>query len=169
MPHKHRIYATAADMDMAKMCEYPPSQHALPHCKYVLHCCDSFPWNYLPYQEWDRHHSIISTSIRVHIYNLIAHCTVHGRINIEQAQSRITIGTREREWGLNVRLNWVLHSVKILKVLQKHESGIHGSTMTMHNMITLKSFGHASGFSIQIYNDTTQYENTRNILDTYLR
>ena len=31
MPHGRHIYATSDDMDMATICAYPPSQHALPH------------------------------------------------------------------------------------------------------------------------------------------
>ena len=35
MPHGRHIYATEADMSMATMCEYPPSQHASQHWKSV--------------------------------------------------------------------------------------------------------------------------------------
>ena len=56
-----------------------------------------------------------------------------------------------------------------VKGVQTHDSVMHGSTMTLHNMITLKAFGHALGFSIRFYDDATQYENTRNVLNTYLR
>ena len=50
MPHGRHIYATASDMSMAAMSSYTPSQHALPHWKYVLHCCANFPCIDLPYQ-----------------------------------------------------------------------------------------------------------------------
>ena len=50
MPHGRHIYATAADMDMATICAYPPSQHALPYWKCVLCCCYNFPLIDLLYQ-----------------------------------------------------------------------------------------------------------------------
>ena len=56
-----------------------------------------------------------------------------------------------------------------VKGVRAHESVMHDSTMTLNNMRTLKAFRHASGFSIRFYNDATQYENARNVLDTYLR
>ena len=56
-----------------------------------------------------------------------------------------------------------------VKGVRTHESLIHGSTMMMHNMITLKAFRHASVFSILFYDDATQYKNARNVLDTYIR
>ena len=43
MTHGRHIYATESDMDMAKMCAYPPPQHAFPHCKCVLCWCYNFP------------------------------------------------------------------------------------------------------------------------------
>ena len=43
LPHGHHIYQTASDMSMATMCAYHPSQHALPHWKCVLPCCENFP------------------------------------------------------------------------------------------------------------------------------
>ena len=36
MPHGRHIYAKASYMEKAKMCEYPQSDHALPHCKCVF-------------------------------------------------------------------------------------------------------------------------------------
>ena len=56
-----------------------------------------------------------------------------------------------------------------IKGVQKHDSLMYSSTMTLHNTRTIKAFGHASGFSIRFYNDATQYKNTRNVLDTYIR
>ena len=78
MTHECHIYAIAADMAALKMCAYPPSKHALPHWKCVLHCCDNFPHIDLQDQESDRHNSNASTSISFHIYHLIALCTLHG-------------------------------------------------------------------------------------------
>ena len=40
MPHGHHIYLKAYDMEKATMYTYPRSDHALPHCKCVLWCCD---------------------------------------------------------------------------------------------------------------------------------
>ena len=40
VPHGRHIYATASDMEKATMCKYPQSDHALPHWKFVLRCCD---------------------------------------------------------------------------------------------------------------------------------
>ena len=43
IPHGSHIYATASDMENATMCTYPQSEHALPHWKYVLRCCNDCP------------------------------------------------------------------------------------------------------------------------------
>ena len=80
MPHWRHIYATAADITMAKTCSYPPSQHALPHCKCVLRWCYNYPRIYLPDQESDSRRSNESSWIHFHIYHWIAWCTVHGRL-----------------------------------------------------------------------------------------
>ena len=64
---------------MATMWEYPPSQHELPHCKYLLCFCFNFPRIGLPVQELDRPHSNTSPAVRLHVSRLIAHCAVHGR------------------------------------------------------------------------------------------
>ena len=50
MPHRRHIYKTASDMAMAKFCAYPPSQHALPHWKYVFRFFSNCPRIDLPYQ-----------------------------------------------------------------------------------------------------------------------
>ena len=39
MPHGRHIYANASDIEKAKMCAYPQSDHALPHWKRVFQCC----------------------------------------------------------------------------------------------------------------------------------
>ena len=61
MTHGNHIYATASDTTMAKICAYPPYQHALTSCKCVLHCCTNFLCIDLPGQDSDRHHSNIYT------------------------------------------------------------------------------------------------------------
>ena len=38
MPHVRHIYAKSSDMAQAKMCAYPESDNALPHCKCVFRC-----------------------------------------------------------------------------------------------------------------------------------
>ena len=50
MPHGNHIYAKASDMENATMCTYPQSEHALPHCKCVLQCCDDCPCINIPDQ-----------------------------------------------------------------------------------------------------------------------
>ena len=79
IPHGCHIYATESDMAMTTICAYPPSQHALPHWKYVLRCFYNITSICLPDQESDKHYSNISSSIRFHIYDLITQCTVNGR------------------------------------------------------------------------------------------
>ena len=51
MPHGRHIYAKSSDMANAKMCTYPQSDYALPHCKCVLRCCDDCPCINIPNQE----------------------------------------------------------------------------------------------------------------------
>ena len=84
MPHGRHIYATASDMDMAKICAYPPSQHAFPHGKCVLRCCYNCLCIDIPDKESDMHHSKTSPSISFHIYHLIARCAVHVRHPIDE-------------------------------------------------------------------------------------
>ena len=76
MPHGRHIYAKAYDTTKATMGAYPHSDHALPHWKCVLRCCDQCPSINVPDQEtYDKHPKPIP-SIRFHIYNLIARCTI---------------------------------------------------------------------------------------------
>ena len=68
MPHRHHIYAKALDMEKATVCKYPQSDHALPHCKFVLQCCDECPYINIPDQETDKnmkkqHHQSVFTFI----------------------------------------------------------------------------------------------------------
>ena len=77
IPHERHIYATAADFSIAKIYACPPSQHAFPHFKCVLHFCYNFPRIDIPDQESDRHHSNASPPIRFRIYHLIAGFKVH--------------------------------------------------------------------------------------------
>ena len=80
IPHGRNIYAKEYDMANATMCADPHSDRALPHWKCVLRCCVKCPSINLPDQETDDHYSNTSPSIRFHIYHIVAHCTTHGRI-----------------------------------------------------------------------------------------
>ena len=51
MTHGLHRYQTAPDMDMAKMCAYPQSHHALTHWKCLLCSCANNPRIDLPSQE----------------------------------------------------------------------------------------------------------------------
>ena len=62
------------------MCEYPQSDHTLPHWKGVMRCCAKYPSITLPDQETDDQYSDTSPSIRFHIYHIIARCTKNRRI-----------------------------------------------------------------------------------------
>ena len=57
MPHGRHIYAKSYDMEKAKMCTYPQSDHALPHWKFVLRLSAKFPCINLPDQETDNQYS----------------------------------------------------------------------------------------------------------------
>ena len=48
MTHGRHNYAKAYDMAKATIFAYSQSDHALPHWKFVLQCCDKFPSNNLP-------------------------------------------------------------------------------------------------------------------------
>ena len=84
IPHGRHLYATAAAMVMAKMCENPPYQHSFTHWKCLFCCCYNLPRIDIPYQESDRHHSNASPSIHFYIYHLIARCNVHGRRPLDE-------------------------------------------------------------------------------------
>ena len=84
MPHGRHIYVTEYDMDMATTCAYPPPQHSLPHCKYVLSCCINLPCIHLPGQESDMHHSNTSPSMIFKIYPLTSRCTLNVRLQLDK-------------------------------------------------------------------------------------
>ena len=67
-------------MANAKMFTYPHSDHALPHWKCVLQCCDECTCINLTDQETNKQHKETTTSIRFHIYHIIARCTAYVRI-----------------------------------------------------------------------------------------
>ena len=67
MPHGHRIYTKAFDMEKATMCAYSQSDHALPNWKCVFPCCAQCPSINIPDQETDDKNPYPSPSINVHI------------------------------------------------------------------------------------------------------
>ena len=78
MPHRRHIYANASDMENATMCTYPQSDHALPHCKCVLWCCDDYTYINITDQKTTKNHDETTPSIRFHIYHIVGRCTAHG-------------------------------------------------------------------------------------------
>ena len=82
MPHGRHIYAKAYDMSKSTMCALSQSDHALPHWKCVLRCCDKCPSINLPDQEIDYQYPDTSPSIRFHVYHIIARCKKHGRLSL---------------------------------------------------------------------------------------
>ena len=76
MPHGRHIYSKAKSI----ICAYPQSDHSLPYRKCVLKCCAKCPCVNLTYQGTDDQYSNTSPSILFHIYRLIACCTTHGRL-----------------------------------------------------------------------------------------
>ena len=69
------------------MCTNSQSDHALPHWKYVLRCCDQCPSTNIPDQETDDNHPNPSPSISFHIYHLISCSTKHGRLTLSDKKS----------------------------------------------------------------------------------
>ena len=65
------------------MCTYPQSDHALPHYKCVLRCCDDCPCINITNQETTKKHDETTPSIMFHIYHIIGRCTAHGRITLK--------------------------------------------------------------------------------------
>ena len=70
-------------MANATMCTYPQSDHALPHWKCVLRCCDECPYINITDQETNKKHEETTPSIRFHIYNIIGNYTDHGIITLK--------------------------------------------------------------------------------------
>ena len=83
MPHRRHIYAKASDMAKAKMCTYPQSYHALPPWKCVFWYCSDCPCINLPDKETNKKYEETISSIKFHIYHIIARCTAYGRIPLK--------------------------------------------------------------------------------------
>ena len=58
--------------------------HASPHWKYVLRCCAKCPSINISDQETYDQYPDTSPSISFHIYHIIAHCTKHGRLPLNE-------------------------------------------------------------------------------------
>ena len=86
MPYGRHIYAKAYGMKKTTMCPYPQSDHAHPHWKCVLQCCDKYPCTNIPDQETYNQYSDTTPSIRFHLYHIISCCTDHGRILFKDKQ-----------------------------------------------------------------------------------
>ena len=84
MTHGHHINAKSSDMAKSTMCVYSQSYHELPHFKCFIQCCAKCTSVDPPDQETDYQYSDTSTSIRFHIYHLIAHCSTHGRLPLNE-------------------------------------------------------------------------------------
>ena len=80
MPHGSHIYSKSSDTEKATTCAYLQPDHELPHWKGVIRCCDKCPSVNLPKQKTDDQYSDTSTSIRFHIYHLIARCKTNGKL-----------------------------------------------------------------------------------------
>ena len=83
MPQGRHIYTKASDMEKSTICTYLQSAHELPHWKCLLWCWDDCPCITLTDQETDNQYSEITPSIQFHVYNIIGHCTSHGRIPLK--------------------------------------------------------------------------------------
>ena len=82
MPHGRHIYAKAYDMEKATMFAYPQSNHSFPHWKCTLQCCAKCPSLNISDQEINYQYPNTSPSISFHVYHLIARCSTHVRLPI---------------------------------------------------------------------------------------
>ena len=80
MPHGRHIYDKSYNMENSTMCAYPQSDHSLTHWKRFMRCCAKCPSFNLPDQEKDGQYSEIVPSIRFHIYHIVARCSTHRRL-----------------------------------------------------------------------------------------
>ena len=80
MPHGRHIYAKEYDTAKEKMCAYSQSDHALPHWKCVIRCCDKCPIVNISDQKIDDQYSETIPSIGFHIYHLIVRFSTYVRL-----------------------------------------------------------------------------------------
>ena len=71
-------------MAKAKMCAYPQSDHALSHWKCAIQLCAKCPCVNLPDQDTGDQYSDTIPSISFQVYHLIARCTTHGRLPLNE-------------------------------------------------------------------------------------
>ena len=90
------------------MCAYPQSDRLLPHCKCVLRCCAKFPSVNLPVQEIYDQYSKTSTSIRFHIYHIIAFCTTHEKSSIKWQKNPMCKRDSASEKSTKIYTRWEL-------------------------------------------------------------
>ena len=86
-------------MYTATMCAYPPSQHAVPHWKFVLCCCKNFRQIDLPSQYLDQHHSNTCRTICFNHGFKICNDTRYFDGFIRDVESK-------RDWLLACMLKW---------------------------------------------------------------
>ena len=79
MPHGHHIYKTASYMAMSTMCHFPSDQHALPHRKCVLCCCDKCNTIFIQGQESNSDDTNTCSTIIFHVYRVLSWFNVHVR------------------------------------------------------------------------------------------
>ena len=87
MTHGCHIYAKGYDMAKATRCAYSQSYHELPHWKCLLRCCDKCTSINITDQETDDQYPGNSPSISFHIYHIIARCTKHGRLPLNDKKN----------------------------------------------------------------------------------
>ena len=122
LPHGCHIYSIASDMANATMFTYSQSDHALPHCKCVLRCCDECTSINILDQETNKKHKETTPSIRFHIYHIIGICTAHGIIPLKD--KKICYMSKQesssyKSTNINIR--------KELLMMETNISGFHTS------------------------------------------
>ena len=84
MPHGHHIYAKLYAMANSIMCAYPHSYNALTLWKCVFWCFTKCTSVNLPDQETYDKYSNTRPLIVFNAYHLIACCTTHGRLLLNE-------------------------------------------------------------------------------------
>ena len=82
--HGCHLHNTSAEMAMAKMILCPSVHNALPHWKFMLHCCDKCTSIFIPSQESNRGTTNTFPTIRFHVYRKVSHCALHGRCTYKE-------------------------------------------------------------------------------------
>ena len=114
------LYQTLYYMSMATMCAYTPSQHAVPHQKFVLCFCKNFPHIDLPSQYLDQHHSNTCPTI----------CSHHGfkvSIGTRYLDSFIRDDESKLNWLIDCTLKWENNIHTIREIAVKYPQGIYST------------------------------------------